>query len=144
MVGDGGVGIAGVARGDDHRFERVAAVGCRRVDVDQAPHVGLLDEPRELSALRRLDLPPPLAQLRLDEGESQGGVEVRFAGGGDPLLGRPRSKEAVLVQLQTPSPGPAAKLRVVLLRAGEVEEGRGEVLRRDDAKVGGESVRETH
>ena len=49
VIGDRDIGVAGVPRGHDHVFERVAAVGGGRVDVDQAAQVRLLEEPGERS-----------------------------------------------------------------------------------------------
>ena len=134
VVGDRHVGVAALAAGLGHLLERVAAVGEGRVGVEVAADVAELDQVRQLALARRLQLAPPLAQLRLDVGVAEALVDVLLGraeldlaalGLGDPVLG---DREAAGHRL-------FAQLHVVGLGAGEVLEQVAEGLRGDDPQV---------
>ena len=144
MVGDRDPRVTGPARRTDHVLEGVAAVRLGGVDVDDPFEIFLRNESRELAALGRFDLAGAFPELRLDEGQSQRGIDLGFARAREPALRRLAAEEAILVQLQTHPLRAAAQERVVLLRAGEIEERGGEFLFADDPKVGGEAVGETN
>ena len=139
VVGDRQVGVAAVAGGLGHLLERVAAVGEGRVGVQVAADVVDRDQLRQLAVAGRLQLAPPLAQLRLDVGVAEalvdpllGRAELDLAalGLGDPVLGdREAAGDRVLAQLD-----------VVGLGAGEVLEQVAEGLRGDDPQVDRDAV----
>ena len=116
------------------RLDRVVAVGGVGVAVQVAAHVAELDEPRELAPRGGLDLARVLAQLGRDPRQADRGVDL--------LLGRPGhapgarlAEHAVLVELEPAPDGHLADADVVLLGAGEVDEGGAEARRLDDAQV---------
>ncbi len=94
---------------------------------------------RDLALLGRLDLAQPLAQLRRNEGEAQRREKRLLVGRRHALaaarlvLGRalPRRRDqAPLAQAQAPVEGALAHLHVVVLRAREMMQGEGELVRR--------------
>src|SRR5207245_9261331 len=141
VIGDGDVLEVRVPGRARHRLERVLAVGPVGLRLEVAAEIARLDQARERTRARRLDLALVLAQLGRDPGEAEAVVDL--------LLGAPRyppraAKEAVLVELPALLHGELAERDVVRFAAREVEERGAEALRGDDAQIDLEPVLELH
>ena len=122
-----------------------------------AAQVLLLDELRQPSGARQLDLALRLAQLGRDPVEPQRAVDLLFStarndpgvAGDDgaragPGVSAALAGQAVLVEGQALVVGDAAQLDVVRLAAGEVEQRRAEGAGRHEAQVHLQAVGEAH
>ena len=111
---------------------RGLAVGPGAVHVQVAADVGQFDQLGQRAGVGPLELAPGLAQLGRKAGQVQGRVDLFLRAAGDLPLA---AEHAVLVDLQSAVLGQAAQHDVVLLRAGEVLQGRAERLGRHRAQV---------
>src|SRR6266536_5046060 len=143
VVRDRGVLVAGCLRGADHFLECRAAVGFRRVDVDQSAEVGLDDEVRQRAPGGRFDLALSFAQLRLDERKSQAPVNVRLGPGRSRLGAAAPAEYALLVEPEAPLPREFPEPGEMLFRSGRMKEGGGVRLVRDDGQVRAEPFAQT-
>src|SRR5439155_15218528 len=123
------VGMAAAARLLGHLLDGVDAVRPVGVAVAIAAEVAQLDEVREAAGHRRLDLTTILAQLRLDERQSEERVGLRLVAEGPELGVRSGEGLAILADPQEPVLGEApaevarerAQADVVLLASREVD-----------------------
>ncbi len=76
-----------------------------------------------------------------DPGQAQGGVDLLF-GGAEDLAGAICAEQGVLGERQTFIEGQLAQAHVVVLRAGGIDQGGAEVLRRMDPQLGAQPVAE--
>ena len=136
-----------------HFHEGVAAVRRGRVVVKRPAHIRQLHEPRQLARLRRLDLPEALAQLRRDEVQPQRREQLRLAAQFPArvllrfFLGRPfalRRHQAPLAETEPAAERALAQLHVVVLRPGEMVQGKRKLGRRHDAQIRLQSALEAH
>ena len=132
VVGDGDVLQPALLGGGGHLLDRGRAVGPRAVHVQVAADVAQLDQLGQLAGVGPIELAPGLAQLGRETGQVQRAVDLLFRAAGDLLLA---AEDAVFVDLQPPRLGPAAEHDVVLLRAGEVLQGRAERLGRHGPQI---------
>src|SRR5579862_109937 len=140
VVGDRVVLVAARDRRLEHLRERVLAVGRPvRVRVEVATDVLHLDELRQLTRPRRLELAGVLPQLRGNRLVAEVLVDRVLVRGLEDLA-RLRVRDAVLGDRQTAPHRVLAHRDVVVLRAGEVLEEVAERLRRHDAEVEAETV----
>ena len=111
--------------------------------VHLAAKVADLDEPRQLSIARRLELASVLAQLGRDEAVAEEGVERLLVPEGLHLA-RLDHGDAVLGNREPAALGLLSQGHVVLLRAREVLEQIAVALGRDDAEVEAQALVRDH
>src|SRR5579859_4329501 len=135
VVGDGVVLVAARNRAFEHLLERALAVGRPvRVRVEVAADVAQLDELRQLTLPRRLELARVLTQLRRDRLVAEELVDRVLVGAAKDIPGLD-VRDAVLRDREPTPHGVLAHRDVVVLRPGEVLEEIAERLGRNDAQV---------
>ena len=120
VISDGNVFEPGVGRGVHHRFDRVLAVGLRRVHVKIAAKVASRDEPRKGVAGCPRDLAAILAQLRRDRTRDPARRRSPLRSSRPRANVVVRAEESVLVQLQSALHRPVPERDVVRFRTGEI------------------------
>src|SRR4029077_18213467 len=113
MVGQGDVAVAKVAGGGAHFLDGVFAVGGVGMHLEVATNVGEGEELGEMAGFGGFDLAGILAQLGLDIGKLELGVNVLFGFGGDDAVSL-EGGEGVLVESVAHGVGAAAEADVVL------------------------------
>src|SRR5262249_55705041 len=78
VVGEGAVFISPLLAGARHCLDRMGAIAPRTVHLEVATDVVELDESGQCPLLRRLYLPPILAQLRWDPHHANGAEDLLF------------------------------------------------------------------
>ena len=137
MIGDAKILQAVVDGGGGHFFERVAPVGGYGVVVEGAAEVIEFDESGKLAGGCGFDFPPVFAEFGRHPVQSKGPVNVFFI---EHFRDLAISGEIVFIEGEALFEGEGAEGDVVFLAAGEVLQGKGEVLVGNGAEVALQSV----
>ena len=132
MIGHGQIREASLPGRGGHFLDGGHAVGPRAMGVQVAAEVLQPDQFRQRTGGGPFEFPPRLAEFRGKQRQVEDGIDVCLLFAGNPRLA---SKDAVLVDLQSPCLGHAAEDHVMGLGAGEVLKRRAERLGRDHAQV---------
>src|SRR3954469_11585233 len=78
VIGDPEILQTELARGGDHFLERVVSIARRRVAMERAAQILPLDQARQFVLRGRVELAAVLAQLRRNEIEIEGTIQLRL------------------------------------------------------------------